>query len=130
MAGSAKRVVAVVDDDQRVLESLEDLLESAGYAVRPYPSAERLLEYDAGLADLDCLISDIGLPVMDGFELRRLAKAKRPGLPVILITGRHELSNLAGAENDRADGFFQKPINSSDLLTAISKALGASPRNK
>lgn len=131
MYGSGKQyVVAVVDDDQRVLESLGDLLESAGYAVRLYPSGESLLENAGVLAELDCLISDIGMPVMDGFELRRVAKAAQPRLPVIFITGRQELSKLASTDSDRADGFFQKPFNNSDLLAAISKALGASPRNK
>lgn len=49
-------VVAVVDDDPRLLESLEDLLESAGHVVRSYPSAEALLVN--GLSDLDVLITD------------------------------------------------------------------------
>ena len=130
MANSGKHVVAVVDDDHRVLESLKDLLESAGYEVRSYPSAASLLEAGGGLAGLDCLISDIGMPAMDGLELRRIAKAARPGLPVILITGRYELSDLPRIDSDCADGFFKKPINSSDLLSAISKALETSPRNK
>ncbi len=128
MADSGKQVVAVVDDDHRVLESLKDLLESAGYEVRSYPSAASLLEADGGLAELDCLVTDIGMPVMDGLELRRAAKTARPGLPVILITGRYELSNLPRIDSDRGDDFFAKPINSSNLLSAISKALQTSPR--
>ena len=128
MADSGKQVVAVVDDDHRVLESLKDLLESAGYLVRSYRSAASLLETVGGLAELDCLISDIGMPVMDGLELRRLAKTARPGLPVILITGRYELSNLPRMDSDRGDDFFQKPVNSSNLLSAVSKALETSPR--
>ena len=61
-------VIAVVDDDRRILESLEMLLASADYDVRLFSSATALLE-SGGLREIDCLISDVGMPVMDGFEL-------------------------------------------------------------
>lgn len=112
-------VVAVVDDDSRLLESLEDLLESAGYAARSFPSAGALLL--SGLADLDLLITDIGMPGMDGFELRDLVRQARPELPVFLITGRHEI-----ADQDRARGvaaFFAKPFDADVLLATVGDAL-------
>src|SRR5262249_47994365 len=70
-------VVAVVDDDQRILESLENLLESAGHTVRLFASAPALLE-SGSLAEIDCLISDIDLPRINGFELMRLVHESRP----------------------------------------------------
>ena len=79
-------VVAVVDDEHSILQSLEYLLESADYAVRLFTSATALLESGC-LPQIDCLISDIDMPGMDGFELLRLVNAARPGLPTILITG-------------------------------------------
>ena len=81
-------IVAVVDDDTRVLESLEDLLESAGHTVLAFGSGQALLDNDA-FSTIDCLIADIGMPQLDGFELQRLARARRPELPIIFITGRH-----------------------------------------
>ena len=54
-------------------------------------SSAKMVWTRGGLSDIDCLISDIGMPDMDGFELRRLALSERPELPVILITGRPEL---------------------------------------
>src|SRR6202008_77366 len=90
MKAMRERVVAVVDDDSRGLESLEDLLESAGHTVHLFRSAQALLEHEA-FGTIDCLISDIGMPAIDGFDLERLARAARPELPVILITGRLEL---------------------------------------
>jgi FixJ family two-component response regulator len=129
MAPSRKYIVAVVDDDSRILESLGLLLESAGYEVRLYSSAETLLKIDGGLADLDCLISDIDMPVKDGFELQRAAKAAMPRLPVILITGRHDLAKLARTARHRADGLFQKPFHGPDLLEAVSNAVESSSTN-
>jgi FixJ family two-component response regulator len=114
-----KCVVAVVDDDIRVIESLEDLLESAGYAVRAFSGAQALLNSSAP-QESDCLITDIGMPGMDGFELQRLIKERRPDLPVILITGRHEIAELPLAKHTR---FFRKPFDGRALLAAVSDAL-------
>src|SRR5688572_17021831 len=86
-------IIAVVDDDTRLLESLRELLESAGYSVRSFRTAQSLLDDKAALAEMDCLIADIGMPAIDGFELEKLVKQARPELPVILITGRHEIAD-------------------------------------
>jgi DNA-binding NtrC family response regulator len=64
--------------------------ESAGHRVRVFDSAAALLE-SGTLADIHWLISNIDLPKTDGFEPLRRAKAIRPGMPVILITGHSEL---------------------------------------
>jgi FixJ family two-component response regulator len=114
-----KPVVAIVDDDPRVLASLVELLESAEFGTRSFRSGEALLAY--GLKGVDVLISDIGMPGADGFELRDLARQANPRLPVFLITGRHEI-----ADQDRArgiDGFLRKPFDGHALVAAIRKAL-------
>jgi FixJ family two-component response regulator len=74
------------------------------------------------LSEIDCLISDIGMPDMDGFELRRLALAERPGLPVILITGRPDLRthHVSTVQDGR---FFEKPFDGQQLLAAVRTAL-------
>ena len=115
-------VVAVVDDDARILESLEDLLESAGHAVRLFTSATALLE-NCSFAEIDCLISDISMPSIDGWELQRLANAARPELPVILITG-HDVPDPDPAHRG-SRRFFRKPFNGKELLAAVSEALEA-----
>ncbi|TPJ73689.1 response regulator [Mesorhizobium sp. B2-5-4] len=112
-------VVAVVDDDPRVLESLEDLLESAGYVACCFSSARSLLA--CGLSGVDVLITDIGMPGTDGFELRDLVKKARPELPVFLITGRHEIADQFRAQG--ISGFFRKPFDGQALLAAIANAL-------
>jgi FixJ family two-component response regulator len=121
---SQKPVVAVVDDDHRLLESLEDLLESAGYGVRLFASAEQFL--DTAVTEVDCVISDIGMPGADGFELQQMIRNLRPALPVILITGRHE---FAAAKHEAERGgrrLFEKPFDRQELLAAIGFELGAS----
>jgi FixJ family two-component response regulator len=122
-----KFVVAVVDDDSRTLESLADLLEAAGYEVRLYSSAMRAWN-DRRWSEIDCLVSDVGMPDMTGFELRRLAQTMRPELPVILITGRPEF-RLQHASYIERDRYFEKPFDGPQLLAAIRTALGsARPR--
>jgi FixJ family two-component response regulator len=114
--------IAAVDDDRRILESLKNLLESADYAVRSFASAAALLESDC-LAEIDCLISDIDMPVMDGFELLRVAHAARPELPVILITGHPEMLNRLPAIGPGHYRSFKKPFDGQELLTAVSDSL-------
>jgi len=123
MAEPARFVVAVVDDDHRTLESLADLLEAEGYDVRLYSSAT-MVWTRGGLSEIDCLISDIGMPDMSGFELRRLALTERPELPVILITGRPEL-RAQDSSNIERDRYFEKPFDGRQLLAAIRQALGS-----
>jgi len=117
---SRKPVIAIVDDDPRMLESLVDLLESGGYAVRGHSSADSLLA--TGLNGIDAVVTDIAMTGLDGFELRQQVRQTYPDLPVFLITGRNEL-----AEDDRvheSDGLFRKPFDATALLEAIAKALG------
>jgi FixJ family two-component response regulator len=115
-------VIGVVDDDQGVLKSLEQLLESADHAVRLFASAPALLASSC-LAEIDCLISDIDMPVMDGFELLRVVHAARPELPIILITGQPEMLNRLPPISRRHYRLFKKPFNGQELLTAVSDAV-------
>lgn len=114
-----RATIAVVDDDMRMLESLGDLLEASGYRAMSFRSAAALLE--RGLRGVDLIVADIGMPGMDGFELRDIALRDRPNLPIVLITGRHEL-----AERGRKKGIpqiFRKPFDAGALLAAIGQAL-------
>jgi FixJ family two-component response regulator len=77
-----------------------------------------------GLSEIACVISDVDMPGMDGFELLSLLDEVRPGLPSILITGYPETLlrlQLAGAGGPRV---FTKPFDGRDLLAAVASALG------
>jgi FixJ family two-component response regulator len=93
--------------------------------VRLFTSAAELL--DSGcLPKVDCLISDIDMPGVDGFDLLRLVKDARPGLPVILITGYPDrLKRLP--LGDCHPRCFTKPFKGDELLAAIADALHRSP---
>ena len=115
-------VVAVVDDDRGILRSLEYLLESADYAAHLFTSGVELL--DSGyLADIDCLISDIDMPGIDGFELLRLVHAARPRLPIILITGYPDTLKRLPPLGGSTPRFFTKPFQGPELLAAVSDGL-------
>ena len=112
----------MVDDDHGILQSLEYLLESAYYTVRRFTSAIALLESGC-LREVDCVISDIDMPGMDGFELLQFVEAARPGLPTILITGypdRLERMPPLGAIHPRV---FTKPFRGQELLAAVDESL-------
>jgi FixJ family two-component response regulator len=129
MMGSYKSKIAVVDDDVRVLESIQELLESAGHSVCSFSSAQSLLE-DGSLSEIDCLIADIGMPLIDGFELHRLARDARPDLPIIFITARPEAAIQKRAAAQGHQGFFRKPFDGPALLATVKRALLASSQEK
>lgn len=118
-------VVAVVDDDKSILRSLEYLLESADYAVRLCASGTDLLASGC-LPDIDCLISDIDMPGMDGFELLRQVHAARPGLPTILITGYPDRLKRLPPLGGSKPRLFSKPFQGPELLAAVSDVLRSS----
>jgi FixJ family two-component response regulator len=112
-------VVAIVDDDYRVVESLESLLDSAGHSAHGFTSAEALLEsfvWDA----MDVLITDIEMPRIDGFALYQRLKIDRPHTSTIFITGRMDLfreaERLAGPDVP----VFFKPFDPTRLLRSIA----------
>jgi len=111
--------IALVEDDLSVLEALESLLEYAGYEVLLCSSAEALLA-SAELAQIDCLVTDIGLPGISGIELLRTLRARSPDLPAIVITARSEPALLQAAAQAGARQVFLKPLDNAQLLDAIA----------
>jgi FixJ family two-component response regulator len=123
MLKSTPKVVAVVDDDRRVLQSLEALLQSAGFDVRLYASADAFLQ-SGELARIHCLISDIRMPVTDGWELESIVSRVQPTLPVIFITGDDLAQQEAHSRHTsgRSRLLFRKPFIGAELIAAIRSA--------
>jgi FixJ family two-component response regulator len=113
------RLIAIVEDDQSVLEALEGLLLSADYEVLSYTSAEAFLSANRH-QDITCLITDIGLPGLSGIELLQRLRSIRADLPAIVITALHDESLREAALKAGARHILLKPLNSNDLLIAIA----------
>ena len=123
-----KPVVAVVDDDRRVRESLESLIESAGFTAQVFSLGQDFLQR-GHLTETSCLITDIRMPGMDGLALQRRVRLARPELPIIFITAHHddELERSALAEG--AICFIRKPFDAEELLRATRLALSKSSKD-
>jgi FixJ family two-component response regulator len=119
-----RHVIAIVDDDPRVRRALRELLESANYRVLVFESGPAFLA-SADIGRMSCLVTDIGMPEVDGFELREIFHRERPEVPVILITGRHEL--VEKLPFHEAATILRKPFDGSSLLSAIRQRLGMPP---
>ena len=124
---AAKLIVAGVDDDFRVRESFESLVESAGHAALVFSSAEEFLRSGA-LAQTICLVTDLRMPGMDGIELQRRVRLNRPELPVIFISAHGDDETRRRALNEGALAFLYKPFDAAELLGAIQTALN-NPRD-
>ena len=118
-------VVAIVDDDSRVCESLQSLIESTGVSARVFSVAEEFLQ-EVHLAGTSCLITDVRMPGMDGLDLQRRVRLVRPELPVIFITAHHEDNVEQRALAEGASFFIRKPFDVEELLSAIKIALSES----
>ena len=120
-------LVAVVDDDISVRESLESLIRSVGMQVKVFASAEEFLSAaHHGVAD--CLVLDVRLPGMSGLELHRYLLRQNCKLPAIFITA-HASDDRARLEarSDWTVAYLTKPFGEDELLDAVDAALKWKP---
>ncbi len=122
MAEIQKHIVAGVDDDFRIRESIESLVESAGYTPFVFSSGEAFLRSGI-LREVVCVITDVRMPGMDGIELHRRIRRERPQLPVIFISAHYDDEIRQRALNEGAVGFLYKPFDASELLDVIQAAV-------
>src|ERR1700692_4269752 len=102
-------VVFVVDDDDLIGDALHGLLTAAGFSVASFPSAQAFLAMDRPVAAA-CLLLDVDLPGLAGFELQReLAKTDAP-LPIIFLTGHGDIPMSVRAMKAGAVEFLTKPF--------------------
>lgn len=110
--------VFIIDDDKSVLESLTFLLETAGYQSRGFGSAEELIE-SGMMLNACCLILDVKLPGMSGFQLQEHLTASHTPIPVIFITG-HDSPGMEGkALKLGAVAYHRKPFDAQTILDSI-----------
>jgi len=115
--------IGVIDDDASVREALKGLLRASGFSVEVFSSAEEFLT-SGDLEDTACLILDVRMPGMSGFDLQERLKASQVAIPVIFITADGDRNVRTRALANGAVDFLQKPFKDQALLGAIEKALG------
>lgn len=114
-------VIHVVEDDRPMRDSIVELLEDAGYAVRAYSRAEELLARGTSL-ESGCIVSDVRMPGMDGLTLLRRLRACGSAIPLMLITGHGDVSMAVAAMKAGAADFLEKPFEADTLLAAVEAA--------
>ena len=115
-------LVYVVDDDAAMRESLEFLLDAAGYSVTTFDSAADFLQQLPRLT-FGCIVSDIRMPGIDGMELLRDVKAGRAEMPIIIMTGHGDIPLAVEAIKLGALDFLEKPFEDERMIGAIRTAL-------
>jgi FixJ family two-component response regulator len=116
------KLIVIVDDDESMQDSLQDLIESAGLEARCFGSAEEFLE--SGLhRQAACLITDIRMPKMSGLELQSRLKEEECGVPIIFITAHGDARMRIRAMREGAVEFLAKPFDHQLLLKRVRAAL-------
>ena len=119
---SQKGNVYVIDDDEAMRDSLNFLLDSAGYAVTLFETATSFLEALPGL-EFGCIVSDVRMPGIDGIELLKRMKAANSRFPIVIMTGHGDVPLAVEAMKLGAVDFLEKPFEDERLTAMIEGAL-------
>ena len=121
-ARETSKLIAIIDDDESMQDSLRDLMEAAGLVARCFGSAGEFLE--SGLhRQAACLITDILMPKMSGLELQTRLKDDDCYIPIIFITAYGDASMRIQAMREGAVEFLTKPFDHQLLLKTVRAAL-------
>jgi len=122
-------IVFIVDDDELVRDSLEQLIKSTGLKAETFSSAQAFLDVD--LPDLaSCLILDIRMPGLSGLELQNMLIKRGTLIPIIFITGHGTVPMSVRAMKAGAMDFLQKPFEDQELLDLVNQALVQNKQTK
>ena len=119
---SAAPLISIVDDDDSLRNSLNNLIRSVGFRAQGFPSAEAFLN-SSELHDTACLILDVRMPGMSGLDLQRQLVATNSRIPIVFITSHGDDDAQARALDAGAVAFLYKPFREEALLKAIDSAL-------
>ena len=115
-------LIAIVDDDDALRTSLDNLIRSVGFRAHGFSSAEAFLRSDDA-RETACLMLDVRMPGMNGLELQRQMVAANWQIPIIFMTSHVDDEARARALDAGAVAFLYKPCREEDLLQAIDAAL-------
>ncbi len=116
------RRVLVVDDDQGMVDTLCDIFELHGWeSVRAYDGTEAVVL--SAQRDVDAVVMDIKMPRLNGVDALRAIKARKPTLPIVLITAMAADEQLAQAGKQGALAILKKPLDPEGLLDLLDTAV-------
>jgi CheY-like chemotaxis protein len=115
-------LIAIVDDEACVRESVSSLIRSVGYKAKVYASAEDFLTW-GWWDETACLILDVCLPAMGGLELQRYLAEKQPDRPIVFISGHATENEQTWAMMRGAVAFLRKPFSDESLLKAVRRSI-------
>ena len=116
------QLLAVVDDDADVRVALTRLVSSAGFAVETFASGAEFL-HSLEDHEPDCLVLDLHMPDMSGFDVQGALASRHPSVPIVVITGHDTPESHARAILLGAKAYLCKPVNDDALLAAIGNAI-------
>ncbi len=120
--GTEGRIIAVLDDEPEMRKAIHRLLTCRGYQVEEYERGEDVLD-TVGSHRLDCLLLDLQLEGINGFEVLEAFLARHIRLPVIVITAHDEPGTEERVRGLGALAYLKKPVDRDSLLSRISDAL-------
>lgn len=120
--GTTRSLISVVDDDESIRRTTAFLIESFGYRAGAFESAESFL-MSAQLQDTSCLILDVRMPGMNGFELQKELAAAGYRIPIVFITSYDDKESRGRAMQSGAVAFLSKPFRDEQLLQIVRSAL-------
>jgi two-component system response regulator FixJ len=119
--------IALIEDDEAVLDSLRLLLQGRGFAVTCFTSAEAFLASPQARSSA-CVVSDVRLPGKSGVDLQRTLTAKGIDTPIILITGHGDIAMAVTAMREGASDFIEKPYDAEQLISSIERTLATNEK--
>ena len=120
--GQTSKLIAIIDDDESMQDSLRDFFESIGLVARCFGSAEEFLEYDLH-GEVGCLIAEIQMPGMSGLELQDRLKEEQCNIPIIFIASNGGARMRIQAMREGAVEFLATPLDYQLLLKTVRAAL-------
>ena len=123
-SATPRAYIGVVDDDASILRALQRLLGAAGFTVQTFGSGEELLA-SGQLDRFQCLVLDVHLTGLSGFEVQERLSAARRAIPIIFITAHDDASTRERARRSAASQYLRKPFDEQSLIAAIESAVTA-----
>lgn len=117
--------VYIVDDDNIILWTLKEVVQSIGVRVLTYTSAKEFLA-SYSPSPCECLISDVRMPEISGLQIQRLLSSKGTPPPIIFVTSHSEVAAAVEAMKAGAFDFVEKPVNGHQLIEKVQAALAHS----